>query len=285
MSDPISLYYCKGLDNFGDELSAYIVEKLAKRPVAFASSTENDKLVAVGSLLTYDVTHSNSIVWGTGTLTKNAVKIFPKLFPLKRSLPTLIRRLKSTSLHTASIRAVRGPLTRKALMNEGISCPEIYGDPAIIMPRIYQPNINTQTKVGLILHYSQECRLDSQILSEIENKNIKLISIKRVGDEQIESFIDEVCSCEKIFSTSLHGLIIAQAYGIPAQWIRVKGTPIHSDETHKFNDYFLGVNIKPQTPHVIELQICSISALAGIPAPLSTISNSVIDNLLTTFPY
>lgn len=174
MANPISLYYCQGLDNFGDELSAYIVEKLSKRPVAFACSTKNDKLVAIGSLLTYDVIHSDSIVWGTGTLTKNAVKIFPKLFPLKRSLPTLIRRLKNTNQHIANIRAVRGPLTRKALIDEGIACPKIYGDPAIVMPRICHPKINKQTKIGLILHYSQERLLDSHILSEIENNNIKL---------------------------------------------------------------------------------------------------------------
>ena len=153
------------------------------------------------------------------------------------------------------------------------------------MPRIYQPKSISKAKIGLILHYSQENVLNSRLLSEIQNEGIKLISIKRVGDEQIESFIDEVCSCEKIFSTSLHGLIIAQAYGIPAQWIRVKGTPIHSDENHKFNDYFLGVGNKPQTPHVIELQIGSISALVDIRAPQSTISDSVIDKLLTTFPY
>lgn len=160
MTNPISLYYCKGLDNFGDELSAYIVKKLSKRPIEFASSIENGKLVAIGSLLTYDVIHSDSIVWGTGTLTKNSVKIFPKVFPLKRSLPILIRRLKSPNQHTASIRAVRGPLTRKALMDEGVSCPEIYGDPAIVAPRIYQPQIAKQTKIGLILHYTQERLLE-----------------------------------------------------------------------------------------------------------------------------
>lgn len=62
MTDPISLYYCIGLDNFGDELSAYIVEKLSGRPIQYAQSNANGKLVAIGSLLNYDVIHSDSVV-------------------------------------------------------------------------------------------------------------------------------------------------------------------------------------------------------------------------------
>lgn len=278
------MYYCKGLDNFGDELSVYIVEKLSQKSAVFANSTDDGKLVAIGSLLTYDVIHSDSVIWGTGTLTKNAVKLFPKVFPLTRSLPTLARRLKESNKNVASIRAVRGPLTRKALIDAGISCPEIYGDPAIVMPRIYHPKPTTKSKVGLILHYSQERLFEQRTLNKTGRELFKLISIKRQGNEQLESFIDEVCSCEKIFSTSLHGLIIAQTYGIPAQWMRAKGTAIHSDETHKFIDYFLGVGLPPQTPLFIDLKNIDIQALSEIEIKDSQIDNSVVDAILSVFP-
>ncbi|MDD7441216.1 MAG: polysaccharide pyruvyl transferase family protein [Sutterellaceae bacterium] len=286
MTTPIPLYYCKGLENFGDELSTYIVEKISKRPIVYAAATDNGKFVAVGSILSYDVLHSDSLIWGTGTISKSACNFLPKIFPLTRSFPTFIRRLKNTNEKTATVLAVRGPLTRRALLNEGIQCPEIYGDPAIVLPRLYRPNPMKTGKTGLILHYSQESLITKEMLSGIEKKQIKLISIHRNGIKQIEAFIDEVCSCEKIFSTSLHGLIIAQAYGIPAQWIELNGIPIHRNATHKFNDYFLGVGAKPQSPYFINFRLDGITDLYKMPVKNSfLISKASIDDIFSAFPF
>lgn len=57
---------------------------------------------------------------------------------------------------------------------------------------------------------------------------------------QIESTIDDICKCDYILSTSLHGIIVAHAYNIPCIWIK-KGY-IHTDGI-KFNDYFSSVDI------------------------------------------
>lgn len=50
----------------------------------------------------------------------------------------------------------------------------------------------------------------------------------------------------------MHGLIVSQAYGVPAQWVQFARLPIHEDDGHKFRDYFLGSNQINQTPLVIE---------------------------------
>ncbi|HCI5723053.1 TPA: hypothetical protein NPO34_005233, partial [Klebsiella variicola subsp. variicola] len=57
-----------------------------------------------------------------------------------------------------------------------------------------------------------------------------------------EFVVDEIISCEYILSTSLHGVIVAQAYDIPTLWI--KHNDINTDGI-KFYDYFDSVGITP----------------------------------------
>ena len=72
--------------------------------------------------------------------------------------------------------------------------------------------------------------------------DVRVIDIRRVGPAEIEAFIDEMLSCEALLSTSLHGVIVAHAYGIPVRWCVATDAArqIHGDGT-KFEDYFQSV--------------------------------------------
>ena len=154
--------------------------------------------------------------------------------------------------YRSKVHATRGPLSRKILTNLGFACPEIYGDPGIIVRHFYNPQPQIQNyKIGIIFHQSHQKLIDKN-LDLLNNENIKIISINREGDSEVEDFIDDVHSCHFIFSTSLHGIVIAQAYGIPFQWLRIKETSIHRDEEFKFKDYFLGINSPFQPPLIID---------------------------------
>lgn len=69
--------------------------------------------------------NQDAVVWGTGC-TKEPEKNINNIIHQK-----YMRKL--------DVRAVRGPKTKGALDKLGIKCPEVYGDPAMLMPLIYQP--------------------------------------------------------------------------------------------------------------------------------------------------
>ena len=119
-----------------------------------------------------------------------------------------------------------------------------------MLPKFYQPReLTRRFKIGLILHQKNNVKLDDKIMIDHSVLNI---SIYRSSDYEIESMIDDILCCDRIFSSSLHGLIVAQAYGIPAQWIKITGQKIHDDEDFKFYDYFLGANQEIQKPVTLD---------------------------------
>lgn len=266
---PVALNYWAGHHNFGDELSPYLVEKITRRAVIHAESMLSGKLVGIGSIINYHTAYSNSYIWGSGLLTRASIRrrliSFKKIFSKSR------------------VQATRGPLTAEILAQRGFEFAPVYGDPALLMPLFYTPRSDRgEGKIGLVLHQRHSGMMDENLLAQA---GVKLISIYRSGNEQIEAFVNEVTSCEKIYSTSLHGIIIAQAYGIPAQWISFEGVPIHADEDFKFTDYFLGANQKIQQKMLLNsLNLENIALMKKHePQPVRKFRGAA--QLLDMFPY
>lgn len=260
----IPLYYWKQKANLGDALSGYLVRRLFKLSgnnvtVLDVPAWKSKKFVAIGSLLNEDLLMTKNVFWGTGCLGEYRFheKKISTDFPFHiftRILPGFLK--KAIQQKNTTILAVRGPLTRALLLNQGIECPAIYGDPAILLPMIYQPQTRKSEKIGIILHY-----VHSESGELPEDQRFSFIDISCSTDLEIEHFVDKVNECSKVFSSSLHGIIVAQALGIPAQWITFREMRINSfEDSFKFKDYFLGSNQKVQEP--IELgslkDVCSL---------------------------
>jgi hypothetical protein len=202
--------------NLGDVLNPYIVEKLSGRPPRYAP--RGKCVLAIGSTIKFAT--EETVVWGAGT-------------------PRMSDRLHAK----AHYRAVRGPLTRELVLQSGGECPPVYGDPSCFLPRLYRPNrVIKRYEVGLVLHHSNEGEVRA-------GKGVKSISVLRGSYEDIERFIDELHECDRVLSTSLHGLIVAHAYGIPARWCEVpdSAAPLPGDGT-KFRDYMLSVGLEHEPP-------------------------------------
>ena len=152
--------------------------------------------------------------------------------------------------------SVRGPLTRELCIKQGIDCPPVYGDPAMLLPLFYNPRPSTyihtgSQKVGLIPHYVDK---ENGIVKQLaKNQEIHVIDIllspNKFGKMSVENewkkWIDELCSCDCVISSSLHGLIIAEAYGIPTLWVKFSDE-INGDD-FKFYDYYasIGLSVSP----------------------------------------
>lgn len=278
---PVKLFYCSGICNFGDELSPYIVEKITGRKV-LSAGREEPALYAIGSLLNYDVLHGNNVVWGTGLISETSARILPKLFPFKRNIPILIQRLEKVSSEKSLITAVRGRLTRDVLTKAGHDCPEVYGDPGTLLREFFCPSEEKHFMTGLILHYSQDKLFSDEACAK---QGIRIISLVCTPTRTVETIIAEIWQCGKIISSSLHGLILAHTYGVPAQWIQIKGRRLHQSQSFKFLDYFSAIGVQPPAPIVIWPNLTNLSALRNIEAPSVDIRDYRLDQLLKAFPY
>jgi len=139
--------------------------------------------------------------------------------------------------------AVRGPLSRQNMLRAGIDCPEVYGDPVLLCPLFYQPNVTKTHRLGIIPHYVDKGNTNAERF--LRDPEVRLIDIQ----SGIYNVIDKVNQCELIVSSSLHGLIVADAYGIPSLWIRLSNKVLGGD--FKFKDYLASVGREVDGPLVI----------------------------------
>ena len=217
--------------NWGDDVSFVLVKSLSKKIPLFYPNTRISRhipietFMTVGSIITY-FPLNDTVVWGSGIINPNEVD-----------------RIIGTP---NQICAVRGPCTREQLLKLGFSCPEVYGDPALLFPKIYQPDAVKKWTLGVIPHYTD---MDSKAIEELrQNKQVKIINVQ--GYHDWKEFIDEICSCEYTISSSLHGLIISEAYNVPSVWVKF-GKYIDGWD-FKFKDFYASINKGDTTALEIE---------------------------------
>lgn len=198
----ISLYWwnCKP-DNFGDVLSPIIIEKLTGKKVKHGSlKNAFPILFSTGSVLHF--ARDGDIIWGSGF----------------REDPTEENRFKFLD-----VRAVRGPLTRNYLLMKGIDCPEVYGDPAVLMSHLFQ-------------EFYEENKIYDYIIipniGEIDCFGGYMNVVKPTEDWK--EIVKKINQSKLVISSSLHGIIIAESYGIPARLLKM--TWIES--LLKYQDYY-----------------------------------------------
>jgi len=204
--------------NWGDDINVYMMERMTGKKVIPSKMllfrNLHHQYSCIGSILP-SYMNSQTVVWGSGCMNFEQM-VHKRQYPKK-------------------IAAVRGPLTREYLIQHGIECPEIYGDPALLLPRVYKPaDKSKKYPLTIIPHHHDWDDIDA--LMDYIYKYLPDAHIINITNyDQWTDVIDEIVQSEVVFSSSLHGLIVSDAYGVPNMFTEFI---YHHPKYDKYEDYY-----------------------------------------------
>lgn len=199
--------------NLGDLLTPLVLSRMFGIVPVFSHKRQ---FIGCGSIV--DRAVAGTVVWGSGLISEESAD-----HPEVRYL------------------AVRGPLTRDELLRRGRQVPAVYGDPALLMPKVYQPQVDNSHAFGLMPHYKHQ--------TTVRNLPDNWFFLNAfVGSQgQVYERINQLVACETIASSSLHGIILAVAYGRKFIWLRHPENLLVGD-TFKFRDFFASIGLQDVEP-------------------------------------
>lgn len=184
-------YRPKGFTNFGDELGPAILRRLGHEPRWI--HVEEAELITCGSIIEQVTSiippfpNPYPEVWGSGLMYSRPPKVKP-----------------------SRVHAVRGATTARLL---GLDPDDtVLGDPGLLVPLLWERQ-PARHRLGVMPHY-------------VDTRSFPDADLVIDPTQPVDDVIDQITSCSTIASSSLHGLIVADAYNIPAMRLphpKVKG--------------------------------------------------------------
>ncbi|WP_275786211.1 polysaccharide pyruvyl transferase family protein [Pararhizobium gei] len=234
--------------NLGDALSAVMVSAISGLKIdPSAFNQKSERMTAVGTI-GHAQRGGKVHVWGTG-------------FDLNRDPTGAVGEYRVPEDTTLVVHAVRGKQTAAGLRKLGVDVPDIFGDPVWFLPRIFPfASLEKKYELGVIVHISE---LDEATAQATVRKNLLRYNIPLELSKEIKIIntytganlagmhdkIEEIVSCRRILSTSLHGLVIAETYNIPCAWFSTNQgesgfLPIDGSRPidHRMIDFYGGVD-------------------------------------------
>lgn len=250
---PLRLHWWKAVPNFGDAINPLIVGHLARRKVVHSGPRRAD-MFAIGSMLQVvkralkdpGARAEKLCVWGTGLLNP----VFGHEF-----------------LKQVDLALVRGPITAALLKCEMTR----FGDPGLLINEVLPFDGVRQDRIGIVPHYT--LMEDRALLRFVASDPAYLLIDPRGDAAQV---CLQIASCAHVFASSLHGLIVADAYGVPNTWIEPEG-----QSWLKYLDYAASVGRRDM---MAPLRLDEITARASRSIDYSEGIEAARDALHQSFP-
>lgn len=204
-----------GITNFGDEVQKDIVPTIFGYRVKPCSSAKDAELFSVGSIL-FELPNmdlkKNPHVWGSGFISNKTLDN------------------ESEIIKKVTFNAVRGTTTLQRIQPYiKQRKPLALGDPGLLASIIYPENPNKTNKIGVVPHYIDA---DNPLVEKLRQDNRFLVIDPLEPPREVAK---QISSCKLILSSSLHGLIFSDSYGIPNAHICLSDK-VYGGE-YKFDDY------------------------------------------------
>jgi hypothetical protein len=201
--------------NFGDTMQCHINAALFGTRTRHVE-TEGYRLLGAGSIA--HRARRGDIIWGSGFK--------------ENPLP-----LSAEDKETIEVRAVRGPLTADYLSRNGVDTTHIswFFDPGLLIGEIFADQISRCRALAgrpdgilLIPHYKDTLRFQTSFVG----RGYRIRSV----DCDLFEMVTAILGAELVISTSLHGIILAEALHVPA----ILMSPPASEPFTKYQDYYSG---------------------------------------------
>ena len=211
--------------NFGDQIAPHIIERLYGVRTKHVGMAQAD-LISTGSLLDWaerDVRDRAPAVWGSGFLADGGEWRGRTLRPV----------------------AVRGRLSAKRISPANPQRLAL-GDPGILMARAFPELAAVQTStISVVPHFTDYQRLSEE--SAGLHEDLGIIDVLA----PFESVVQAIAGSRAVLSSSLHGLVIAESYGVPNFWIH-PGAGVEGGR-YKFDDYYSAFDVAREPSTVQEI--------------------------------
>lgn len=221
------------LQNFGDALSQRIVTEVTGRRVRWASP-DSASVTAIGSVIEHlAAADSPGVVWGSGLRGRDAAS------------ESWAARRPSRFL------AVRGADTRDAL---GLDPATPLGDPGLLVRTLFR---RSRRRSGIVVlpHFLAFNNPDARKqLAIAKSRGMRVL----VPSASYGSICEEVSRAELVLTSSLHGMVVADALDCPVQLVSFGPT---AEPPFKFSDY---------------------QSVYGLRADFATFGDGVLDEVATS---
>ena len=215
--------------NFGDWLSPLIVSHYSKAKILIQSPTKptgKKHLIALGSIGRF--IQSSAVVLGTGISTDDV---------------QLSRK--------ATYVSVRGPLTAGAL--KASKGPEVtaFGDPGIVISKIFPVKRNKTNGRGVLVRHFSHSSANLKLPSKVDE-----LSVMMSRPQDIEDFVHKLNEYDYVITSAMHVMITCHSYGIPCALVTFEG---YEENVHgsgiKYEDYALGAGVEVMNPVVLQTDL------------------------------